>query len=148
MGKIIILLLLFSASQSANKSIFNDIKNVTEMKGGEYVIALYQSAGSCIKCYYQPMGIVEAVMKKLKHKENIKILAFVSCNRKKEMKVFKKQFDWKHYMLIDKGNIRKDLGIHIQSAITVFNDRGEIILNIIDQKYEDAPQKLYDILKF
>jgi|GEM_PF-3062020 len=78
--------------------------------------------------------------------KNIKLLAFVQCNRKKELKVFKKNYDWKNYMIMDNKNIRRQIGIDVQSAITVINPKGEILLNITDKEFDGADKKLYKVL--
>ena len=142
MGKIILFLMLISA----NTSIFENVKQETKLQDDEYVIAVYQSAQACVKCYFQPMEIIDEVMKGLKETDKIKILAFVLCRRKKEMKVFKKHYDWKHYMVMDNKNVRRQIGIDLSSAITVFNSSGDIIFNITDKQFDGAKQKLYDLL--
>ena len=139
-------IILFTLLISINTSIFSEIKKETDVKDSEIIIVIYQSAGACVKCYFQPMEIIQNVMKNLHNKDKIKMLAFVQCQRKKELSVFKKLYDWKYNMLMDNNNIREKMGIDLNSAITVFNSEGKIIFNITDKEFAGADKKLYDVL--
>jgi len=129
-----------------NTSLINKIISETNLKSDELLLIIYQTNGSCIKCFYQPTYLIEDVMKRVNFKNKIKFLSFVYCDREKELKIFRKKYNWKHYILRDDGNVFKVLKIDKKSILTVMNPTGEIIFNITDIDNKSENGKLLDVL--
>lgn len=123
-----------------------EVKSEVVLDSNEYIIAIYQDIGSCTKCYNAPMNYIEKLNHKLQNVE-FKFLAFVSCLRKKELKLFVERFHWTGNCLIDKGDVKQKLGIPQNSQITVFNDKYEIIINITDDNLHLADSLIYEKIK-
>ena len=60
--------------------------------------------------------------------------------------IFRKKYNWKHYLLRDDGNVFKVLKIDKKSKLTVMNPTGEIIFNITDIDNKSENGKLLDVL--
>ena len=151
-AKYIFLTLLFfltilqSLSAIDEINIFDLIKKEVILNKKEYIVAIYQDIGSCTKCYNAPMNYIDKLNKKMQDVE-IKYLAFVSCKRKKELKLFIERYRWADAAMVDKGDVKQKLGLPANSQITVFNDKYEIIVNISDENLHIADSLIYEKIK-
>jgi hypothetical protein len=121
-----ILIFLTTTYLCADSNYFNQLKKSTNLKKGEQLVIVYQDIGSCIKCYLEPMQKIESLAKTGKIK-NYKIIALVRCKRNIELNIFKNQFNWKNYLLMDDGNSRKKLGSKEYAKVIVLNYFGKIL---------------------
>jgi len=129
-----------------NSPLINKIITETNLKSDELLIIIYQTNGSCTKCFYQPNYLIEDVMKRVNYRDKVKIMSFVYCDREKELNIFRKKYNWKHYLLRDDGNVFKVLKIDKKSILTVMNPKGELIFNVTDKDNEGASEKLLGVL--
>ncbi len=111
---------------SADTSFFSKLKETTNLKKGEYLAVIYQTNGSCIKCYLAPMRKIEELVK-----ANVilppKKLALVRCDRDLELNIYKKTLEWKDYIYRDDGTAKKRLGVKDNSYLTIFDCNGNIL---------------------
>jgi hypothetical protein len=131
MNKLIfILIIIFSDLLfSQDYEFFNELKKETNLEWDEKLIIIYQNLGNCNKCYLEPMEIiynVTSICPDIKYK----ILALVRCDRKIELKVYKRDHDWKYYMFRDDGRARKKLLADNETIITLLDSNGRNLLNI------------------
>jgi len=121
------LILLFSRqiikTEEINKEYFDKIKNSVELKQDEQLVVIYFCLTYCGKCYMQPLEKIDTMVKD-SILTNFKILALVTCNRDKELKIFQKHYQWKDYMYRDDGKARKNLCSNNEVYMTVFDYEG------------------------
>jgi hypothetical protein len=130
---IIILFLFFMScliEGSVNNSTFNLIKERVELNKEEKIIIIFIGLSSCIKCGLLPLSSIEYASESLPDKcLNYKIIALVKCNREIELLRFKKLFQWEHYMMLNDGYMRVNLGLSKKTVMAIFDFEGNCLLN-------------------
>lgn len=119
----------------ANQTLFEELKEKCELSKNEFLIVIFQTPGNCVKCFIEPMDIVESITKNSTD-INYKLMALVRVDREIELKVFKKENDWEHYMFVDDGNARKDLGAKGIAMMIILDSRGKIIAEFFPGQYK------------
>ncbi|MBE2189889.1 MAG: hypothetical protein KGZ71_02240 [Desulfobulbaceae bacterium] len=141
MAILVIAMLVF-----ANQTLFEQLKEKCELSKNEYLIVIFQTPGNCVKCFIEPMDLVELI-KKNSLGINYKLMALVSVEREIELKVFQKENDWKHYMLVDDGNARKDLGAKGIAMMIILDSRGKIMAEFLPNQYDKNIEKAKKFVK-
>jgi len=136
------ILLISTSFAYLQEQIFKE----TELKEDEILISVYQDTGSCLKCYTLPMGEIKKLSEHKKYGQRLKIVAFVHCNRKKEMKSFIDKYKWPYLTMLDKGSVKNTLGLSMHSAITVWTKKDGIILNILEADVVGSSVKIIKTL--
>ncbi len=124
----------------ANQTLFEQLKEKCELNKGEYLFVIFQYPGTCVKCFIEPTDLVESIAKNAPD-INYKLLALVRVDREIELKVFKKENDWEHYMFVDDGNARKDLGAKGIAMMIILDSRGKIMAEFLPNQYEKNIEK-------
>ncbi len=123
-----VMLSCFSITLFADSTLFLKLKETTALKEGEKLAVIYQTNGSCIKCYMKPTDKIKKMQEKGKLGD-VKILALVRCSRDIELQVFKKNHGWKNYTYRDDGTAKKKLGVKSGSYLTIFDFDGNILFD-------------------
>jgi hypothetical protein len=128
--KIIFFLLIFSSNALlANNKYFDRLKNTTNLKEDEQLVIIYQDIGNCIKCYLKPLDQVKSLKIDGKIKK-YKLIAMVRCERDIELKIYKKQTQWKDYLYKEDGSSRSLLGVKTTTTIVVLDYFGNIQIEL------------------
>jgi hypothetical protein len=130
----------------ANQTLFEQLKEKCELRDGEYLIVIFQAPGTCVKCFIEPMDLVESIRKNAPN-INYKLLALVRVDREIELKVFKKENDWEHYMFVDDGNARKELGAKGTAMMIILDSRGKIMAEFLPNQYNKNIEKAQKFVK-
>ena len=123
---LILTFVLLSISVFGDTPLFPELKKTADLKKNEKLAVIYQTNGSCIKCYMQPTAQIAKMQEEGKIGK-VKILALVRCSRDIELQVFKKNHEWNHYMYRDDGTAKKKLGVKKGSYLTIFDSGGKLL---------------------
>jgi len=138
-------IVFFMQLQSQDMDFLFQIRNETKLENDEVVVVIYQNLGVCSKCYVVPIEIISKATQNLKNKK-FKLLVLLNCSRDKELKIFIKDYDWKHYILRDDGSAREKLGATNNTIITITDYYGRNLLNIEPGNSKASIEKLREIL--
>jgi hypothetical protein len=122
--KIIIIFLL--SIQFSFSNYIEELKRSANADSKDYILVFYLEMANCIKCYIEPYSIINNIVQD-KSLEKYKIIGIIVCDRDIELKIFKKEQEWKYSMYRDDGNARKQLGAPYDSFITVINSNNKMI---------------------
>jgi hypothetical protein len=118
---------LFSADQSFVDSVLKKY-NVAE---NEVLLIFFLDIGSCMKCYMLPKNIVNKLEKQTDKK--IITIAYVACNREKEIKNFAVRIGWHYFTEPDIERVsRNKFGGSESTSFLIINSKGEVIIDIQD----------------
>ncbi len=106
---------------------FDEIKKSVKLKENEELVIIFQNIGFCKKCYLKPMDQVEKLRKEGSI-DKFKLLALVRCERNKELKIYKRTYDWKNYLYRDDGNGREKLECSTDTYLVAFDYQGRKIV--------------------
>ncbi len=121
-----VLICVISLILLAQQSLFEQLSEKCDLKKHEFLVVTFQTPSSCVKCFIEPMKIIEIIKNESSDKP-LKIIALVRVDREIELKVFQRENDWKYPMFVDDGNARKQLGIKGTSMIAILNAKGKIV---------------------
>lgn len=129
----ILLITLFLVSWEYDKDFAED----------ELIIATFQDFGTCAKCYISPAAEIE----KMEHyiPKDVRIIAFVKCKRKVELKEYTKYTAWRYEVMMDKNDLKSQLGLDIMTALVLMNGQGKIIKKY---SYDDIGNSSKEITKY
>jgi hypothetical protein len=131
---IVCTVLLFSVINSKESNYISSILAKYPANSNEALILVFLDYGSCVKCYNYPTELIEQT--KEKGINNFKLIAFVYCNRAKEVKDFGKKVNWKYNFEPDINDAsREKLGCDYENDMFIMNNKGEIIEKI---SYKDG----------
>jgi hypothetical protein len=116
MKKVVLMILIF----------FLSIHLTGMEKDTEFKIVINMSLGSCSKYFFIPVQIIEDILKSNKCDATIRIEAQIRCNRDKELKIFKKQYNWTHDLKRDDGTFTKEYNPENNYDLFIFRN-GELI---------------------
>ena len=145
MKKIAALIGLFFLLCSFDQTFFEELKQKSELKNDQYLIVVYFHPGSCVKCYLEPLKIIDGVSRKV-DRNKIKIIGLIRCDRDIEMKVFLRENDWKYSIFRDDGKCRKKLGVFDTAIMTVFNYNGDKKISISTGKMKKNSKKIINFI--
>jgi hypothetical protein len=78
----------------------------------------------CVKCYIEPFEMADFLTQNYK---NIELFAAVNCDREIELKVFKRDKNWKYKMFVDEDRkTRSKLGGSEEIYMTIIKANGDI----------------------
>jgi len=138
-------LILFISSHF-DQNYFDQLKVDLDLKNDEKVIITFQTLDNCIKCYQIPFLIIMD-LRKIKNIPDFKVLCFLKCNRKKELDVFKKKFDWNDYLMMDKGDARLKLGLKKDTHLAIIDANGSIMFEFNQENMQDIDKCVLKITK-
>jgi len=148
MRKFILLLIIIClcVNLNAQSNLFKQIKEKTGLKQNEYLVITYFQLGNCPKCLIEPSEIINHI-ENSKKAESVKFVALVRCDREIELKVFKRETDWKYFLFVDDGSSRKQLGAEPSTIVTIINYKGTNILNCNNGEIKKNMKKINEFLK-
>ncbi len=115
-----VLLLLIFASSSSFISNLKEEQNIPKNKD---IAILYMEMVDCVKCYIEPFEMADFITENYK---NVVVIAGVNCDRKIELKVFKRDKGWKYNMFVDEDrSTRNKLGANEEIYMTIIKANGE-----------------------
>jgi hypothetical protein len=131
---------------SSQQNLFDEIKKTTDLKVDELLIVNYQNPSTCIKCYLEPMDLINYI-EKIKGNKKIKYLAMVKCDREIELNVFKRETGWKYYMYVDEGDASEKLKAESKTILSILNFKGENLLNLQGMRVLENIEKIKKFLE-
>ncbi len=137
---IFVLLVAFQRSENIN------LPKKVGLKKGELLCVLYYKLGSCEKCFYN--ALFGEDLDKSETNPGIRLLAIVGCNRDRELEIFRKNFNWKHDVIADKGFTIKDY-YKFDSDIDflVLNSQNKILYNAKWNSLNDIKKSVESLIK-
>ena len=120
MKKIIIVILLISSQVCLCDY------NAAKAETGDNLIVFYFEMAACMKYYIEPDLIISHLIQQSELK-NFKIIGVVVCDRDIELKIFKKEQNWKYTLFRDDGYARTNLDAPYDSFCTVINSDNELL---------------------
>jgi hypothetical protein len=133
---------------SANGQTFVDLKKVSDETNGEKILVMHIALGECENCIAGFKSALECVKNQLPSLK-MKVVAGVLCEREKELKIFRKNYDWEMAVIRDTGTLRKKLGVPENTRITILNSNGKVLAHISDEDFLSGGQcdRLLQMLK-
>ncbi|MDT3740721.1 MAG: hypothetical protein RO257_14615 [Candidatus Kapabacteria bacterium] len=122
--KKIIVILLFMSFQICLSNYIDDLRKAAKAETGDNLIIFYFEMVECVKCYIEPNEIISHLVQQSDSK-NFKIIGVVICDRDIELKLFKKEHNWKYALYRNDGKARTNLNAPYDSFITVVNSKNE-----------------------
>lgn len=122
------------------QSLFEQLSKKCDLKNDEYMVVVFQTPSLCVKCFIEPMKIIEVIQNESPVKD-LKIIALVRVDREIELKVFQKENDWKYFMFADDGTAYKQLGIKGTSMMAILNTKGQVIEQFAPNKLKENIDK-------
>jgi hypothetical protein len=136
------ILFLLSVNKLFSQCYVDTILSKYPLKDKEILAIVFIENGSCSKCVISPELVLDSAFKKTGI--NFVIVAYVGCNRAKEIYSFKRNYDWKYFIEPDiKRKTRKLLGCEAFTELCLINSNGEIIAEC---SVYDSYQKMLGII--
>ncbi len=127
---------------------FHDLKPMLGAAKSEKILVVHIALGECENCVQGFKQAVECVKNQLPLLK-LEVVAGVACDRDIELKIFRKNYDWKMPVIRDTGTLRKQLGVPENTRITLLNSKGKVLAHITDEDFLSGGQceRLLQILK-
>jgi hypothetical protein len=96
------------------------IHKLVDSTGKEKVICfLLVAPGECEKC----VGLIDDGFRCVNSTKGSKarLVGAIRCARKAEMRVFAKNYDWHHEMILDDGRVREMLGLGVNVRLVIYS---------------------------
>jgi hypothetical protein len=136
-----IIIIFFISIQLCYSNYLEEIKKSANADTDDFIMVFYLEMTNCSKCYIEPYSIINNIVQD-KSLVRYKIIGLIVCDRDIELKIFKKEQEWKYSLYKDDGNARKQLGAPYQSFITVINPNGKKI-----HLHSGNPEKNLSLIK-
>lgn len=128
---LISLILIMSSS-----TFITNIKNKFEINNNENIAIFYMDMVDCVKCYIEPVEVAEYLDSK-----NVTIIGAINCDRELELKVFKKNNNWKYHLIVDENRkTRKLLNGNDNIYLSIIKKDGKI-LHLTKSTQKNTTQK-------
>lgn len=111
----------------------------------QVIVATFQNFTNCSKCYMQVDNQLDKISSSLLNKA--KVVAFVECNRKRELEVYRKVTGWKYDMEIDRDDLKSELGLNFKTLLVLMKGDGTIIKSYDETNMHKAADELSGFLK-
>jgi hypothetical protein len=96
------------------------IHKLVDSTGNEKVICfLLVAPGECAKC----VGLIDDGFRCVNsvNDSDARLVGAIRCARKAEMRVFAKNYDWHHEMILDDGRVREMLGLGVNVRLVIYS---------------------------
>lgn len=142
--KKLIIILLFLSYQLCFSDLIDELRNAAKAETSDNLIVFYFEMVECVKCYIEPYEIISHLVQQGDLK-NFKIIGVVVCDRDIELKIFKKEQNWKYALFRNDGKARINLNSPYNSFITVINPENKM-LHLKPGKPEANYNKIIDFI--
>lgn len=117
---IVFILILLATSNS----FIIELRKEQDIPKNNDIAILYMEMVDCVKCYIEPLEMADFISDNYK---NITVFAGVNCDREIELKVFKRDKNWKYKMFLDEDRkTRSKFGANEEIYMTIIKANGEI----------------------